>query len=79
MFWLNLETSFVVTVQTGSVTGAGTDANVYLTLNGDKNKITRRQLEKPESGKNPFENGNKDVFKFDEIDIGKVKLLSSFY
>ena len=48
---LNLETSFVVTVQTGSVTGAGTDANVYLTLNGDKNKITRRQLQKPESGK----------------------------
>lgn len=69
---LRLGTPYVVTVQTGSVNKAGTDANVYLTLNGDKNKIVRRQLQKPESGKDPFEKGNKDVFKFDEIDIGKV-------
>ena len=68
-----LETPFTITTQTGSVSGAGTDANVSITLNGDKNKITKYLLKKPEGGKNPFEKGQKDVFKFDEIDIGRVR------
>ena len=68
-------TPYVVTVQTGSETGAGTDAKVFITLNGDKNKITKRQLQKPEGGKDPFEKGGKDVFKFDELDVGKVRHL----
>ena len=61
-----------MTVQTGNVSSSGTDAKVFITLNGDKNKISRRQLDKPEGGKEPFEKGNKDVFKFDDTDIGKV-------
>lgn len=69
-----LDTPYVVTVQTGSVTGAGTDSKVFISLNGDKNKITKRQLEKPDGGANPFEKGKKDVFKFDDIDVGKVRL-----
>ena len=51
---------------------AGTDAKVYLTMNGDKSKVTKHQLQKPEGGKNPFEKGGKDVFKFNEADVGKV-------
>lgn len=70
-----LDTSYIVTVQTGSITGAGTDAKVFLSLNGDKNKITKYQLQKPEGGANAFEKGNKDVFKFDDIDVGKVRLV----
>ena len=68
----HIGTPFVVTVQTGSVNGAGTDAKVYLTMNGDKSKVTKYQLQKPEGGKNPFEKSNKDVFKFNEADVGKV-------
>lgn len=68
-----LGTPYVVTVQTGNVSSGGTDAKVFITLNGDKNKISRRQLDKPEGGKDPFEKGNKDVFKFDDMEIGKVR------
>jgi lipoxygenase homology domain-containing protein 1 len=54
------------------VNGAGTDAKVFLTMNGDKNKVMKYQLQKPEGGKNAFEKGNKDVFKFNEADVGRV-------
>ena len=57
--------------------GAGTDAKVYLTMNGDKSKVAKHQLEKPDGGKNPFEKGNKDVFKFNEADVGKVIVINS--
>ena len=66
-----------MTAQTGSVSGAGTDAKVFITFNGDKNKIVKHPLVQPEGGKNPFEKDSKDVFKFDEIDIGKVRWSSS--
>ena len=62
----------MVTVQTGSETGSGTDANVFISLNGDKSKISKRALKKPEDGKDPFEKGGKDIFKFDDVDVGKV-------
>ena len=65
-------TPYVVTVQTGNVASAGTDAKVSITLNGDKGKISKRVLQKPEGGKDPFEKANKDVFKFDDADIGQV-------
>ena len=65
-------TEFVVTTKTGSVSGAGTDAKVFITLNGDKKQIPKYQLQKPEGGKNPFEKDSKDVFKFNEAEVGKV-------
>ena len=61
-----------MTVQTGNATAAGTDAKVFITLNGEKSKIAKHPLQKSESGKDPFEKGNKDVFKFDDTDVGKV-------
>ena len=54
---------------------AGTDANVLISLFGDKNKIVKHPLKKPDSGKNPFEKGHKDEFSFDDEDIGKVCLI----
>jgi hypothetical protein len=72
-------TPYVVTVQTGNVTGAGTDAKVFLSFNGDKTKIAKHQLQKPEGGKNAFEKGNKDVFKFDEADVGKVRVSVDYH
>jgi PLAT/LH2 domain len=74
-FDLLLGTPYIVTVQTGSVMGAGTDAKVFLTMNGDKNKVMKYQLQKPEGGKNAFEKGNNDVFKFNEGDVGRVRSL----
>ena len=56
--------------------GAGTDAKVFVTFNGDKKQIPKHQLQKPEGGKNPFEKDSKDVFKFNEADVGKVRLPS---
>ena len=72
---LHLETEFIVTTQTGSPTGAGTDAKVFVSFFGDKAKILKRQMQKPEGGKNPFEKSSKDVFKFNEADVGKVRLV----
>ena len=69
-----VETEFVVTTKTGSINGAGTDAKVFITFNGDKKQIPKHQLQKPEGGKNPFEKDSKDVFKFNEADVGKVRL-----
>lgn len=71
-----LEIQYTVSVQTGSATNAGTDANVFITLVGDKNKITRHPLKKTDSGKNPFEKGHTDDFTFDHDNVGKVCLLN---
>ena len=68
----------MVTTKTGSANGAGTDAKVLVTFNGDKKQIPKHQLQKPEGGKNPFEKDSKDVFKFNEVDVGKVRLSLSF-
>jgi hypothetical protein len=65
----------VITVQTADINSSGTDANVFITLNGEKNKITRHPLEKSEGNKNPFEKGKKDQFKFNGIDIGQVSFV----
>ncbi len=67
-----LETQYTITVKTGSVMSAGTDANVYITLNGDKDKIVRQHLETPQSRQNPFEKNSKDDFTIEDIDIGSV-------
>jgi hypothetical protein len=67
-----LEARYTINVKTGSVMGAGTDANVYITLNGDKDKIVRQPLKTPQSRKNPFERNSKDDFIIDDIDVGSV-------
>ena len=52
---------------------AGTDANVFITLHGDKKKLIRKPLKKPVAGWNPFEAGQKDDFEFSDVDIGQVR------
>ena len=47
---------------------------MFITFNGDKKQIPKYQLQKPEGGKNPFEKDSKDVFKFNEADVGKVRV-----
>ena len=47
----------MVNVITGDVSGAGTDANVFLTIYGDKGDTGERKLHKSETHRDKFERG----------------------
>ena len=49
--------NYVVDVYTGDVRGGGTDANVFLTIFGDKGDSGERKLHKSETHSNKFERG----------------------
>ncbi|KAG8131287.1 hypothetical protein E2320_017865, partial [Naja naja] len=49
--------SYKVSVFTGDIYGAGTDANVYLTIYGDLGDTGERKLRKSETNTNKFERG----------------------
>ncbi|KAH3761318.1 hypothetical protein Pelo_6863 [Pelomyxa schiedti] len=61
-----------VEVCTGDRRGAGTDANVYVEIHGEKGVSRRRTLDK---AGNCFERKSIDVFGFEEIDLGPLKQL----
>lgn len=48
---------YKVSVRTGDMFGAGTDASVFLTIYGDLGDTGERKLAKSESNKNKFERG----------------------
>ena len=68
-------TSYKVTVRTGDVRGAGTDANVYVQLFGKEGDTGRLPLRQSENTKNKFEKGRADMFNVEAVDIGKVSIL----
>ncbi|CAF0762513.1 unnamed protein product [Rotaria sp. Silwood1] len=72
----NKNIEYTISVQTGSVQFAGTDANVFISLYGDKNKIVRYQLKNSVNNKNVFEKDQKDDFVFENIDIGQLKTIT---
>lgn len=49
--------TYVVEVFTGDVSGGGTDANVFITIFGDKGDSGERKLHKSETNKDKFERG----------------------
>ncbi len=57
-------------MKTGSVRGAGTDANVNLTIFGDTDNSGKRLLDNSE---NNFEKGKTDVFYIESLDLGELK------
>lgn len=65
--------SYKVVVHTGDVRGAGTDANVFCSIEGDKG---RTRMVKLESGRNDFERGAVDSFTFKEANVGKMLKLT---
>ena len=65
--------SFHVSVETGNVSGAGTDAKVSLKITGEKGDTGDRYLATAENRKNKFEKGNVDEFIIESDDIGKVR------
>ncbi|XP_070780971.1 lipoxygenase homology domain-containing protein 1 [Enoplosus armatus] len=68
-----LEThTYKVSVMTGDVYGAGTDANVFLTIYGDLGDTGERKLSKSETNSNKFERGSVDKFTIEAVDLGQV-------
>ncbi|TKS84776.1 Lipoxygenase -like proteiny domain-containing protein 1 [Collichthys lucidus] len=68
-----LEThTYQVSVMTGDVYGAGTDANVFLTIYGDQGDTGERKLSKSETNSNKFERGSEDKFTLEAVDLGIV-------
>lgn len=55
--WCPLAHTYNVSVRTGDIYGAGTDANVFLTIYGDLGDTGERKLRKSESNSNKFERG----------------------
>ncbi|KAI3361755.1 hypothetical protein L3Q82_002099 [Scortum barcoo] len=68
-----LEThTYKVSVMTGDVYGAGTDANVFLTIYGDLGDTGERKLSKSETNSNKFERGSVDKFTIEAVNLGQV-------
>ncbi|XP_076859680.1 lipoxygenase homology domain-containing protein 1 [Brachyhypopomus gauderio] len=68
-----LEThTYKVSVRTGDMYGAGTDAKVFLTIYGDMGDTGERKLSKSETNKNKFERGAVDKFNIEAVDLGQV-------
>uniref|UniRef100_A0A3B3CLJ0 Lipoxygenase homology PLAT domains 1b n=1 Tax=Oryzias melastigma TaxID=30732 RepID=A0A3B3CLJ0_ORYME len=63
---------YKVSVRTGDMYGAGTDANVFLTIYGDLGDTGERKLAKSENNKNKFERGEVDRFTIEAVDLGQV-------
>ncbi|XP_078332217.1 lipoxygenase homology domain-containing protein 1-like isoform X5 [Crassostrea virginica] len=70
------DVEYIVRVYTGKVTGAGTDANVFLTLFGTfKNNPLdsgERQLKTSSTNINKFESGKEDVFTIKAVELGSL-------
>uniref|UniRef100_A0A3Q4HDX9 Lipoxygenase homology PLAT domains 1b n=1 Tax=Neolamprologus brichardi TaxID=32507 RepID=A0A3Q4HDX9_NEOBR len=64
--------TYTVSVRTGDMYGAGTDANVFLTIYGDLGDTGERKLAKSENNKNKFERGEVDKFNIEAVDLGQV-------
>ncbi|XP_077594101.1 lipoxygenase homology domain-containing protein 1 [Stigmatopora nigra] len=68
-----LEThTYKVSVMTGDMYGAGSDANVFLTIYGDLGDTGERKLSKSETNSNKFERGSVDKFTIEAVDLGQV-------
>ncbi len=62
---------YKLTFKTGLQSGAGTDADVFISLYGSKGKVENIKLNL--SGKNIFEKGSKDIFTIDIIELGDIR------
>lgn len=61
-----------MTIKTGDKLNAGTDANVYVALHGDKGKTPRIALQDESQNFKRFERGRADKFVVQTADVGKV-------
>ncbi|KFQ27750.1 Lipoxygenase homology domain-containing protein 1, partial [Merops nubicus] len=69
--------TYKISVFTGDIYGAGTDANVFLNIYGDLGDTGERKLSKSETNFNKFERGQEDTFTLQAVDLGilyKIKI-----
>ncbi|KAH0627806.1 hypothetical protein JD844_008220 [Phrynosoma platyrhinos] len=64
--------TYKITVYTGDISGAGTDASVFLIIYGDLGDTGERKLSKSETCMNKFERGQEDMFTIKAVDLGTV-------
>ncbi|ESO97796.1 hypothetical protein LOTGIDRAFT_208950 [Lottia gigantea] len=64
--------TYTVNVITGDKSGCGTDANVFITVFGDRGDTGERKLHQSETHRDKFERKQTDVFKLEAVDLGKV-------
>ncbi|XP_032531612.1 lipoxygenase homology domain-containing protein 1 [Chiroxiphia lanceolata] len=64
--------TYKISVFTGDIYGAGTDANVFLNIYGDLGDMGERKLSKSETNFNKFERGQEDTFTIEAVDLGIV-------
>lgn len=64
--------SYHVSVKTGDISNAGTDANVHLKIFGTQGDTGLIKLKHSDNTMNKFERGRVDLFKIEQEDIGKV-------
>jgi hypothetical protein len=67
-----MSTVYRVVTDTGTASGAGTDADVYLTLYGDRTVGREQELD---NGDDNFENGASDTFRVEDDDLGNLVAL----
>ncbi|KAF6729132.1 Lipoxygenase homology domain-containing protein 1 [Oryzias melastigma] len=67
-----LESMYSLYIVIHTRTGAGTDANVFLTIYGDLGDTGERKLSKSETNSNKFERGSVDKFTIEAVDLGQV-------
>ena len=66
-----------MSVKTGDVFGAGTDADVHLKVFGEKGDTGEVQLVSSDNTSNKFERARTDNFRLELSDIGKVRTLAT--
>ncbi|XP_022094211.1 lipoxygenase homology domain-containing protein 1-like isoform X2 [Acanthaster planci] len=66
---------YVIHTYTGDVFQAGTDANVFINIYGEKGDTGERRLKDSETNMNKFERNQEDIFKMEAADLGGLKKL----
>ncbi|ELT98105.1 hypothetical protein CAPTEDRAFT_225952 [Capitella teleta] len=61
--------AYQIEVFTADKTGAGTDANVYVQLFGERGDTGKRKMLKSREEGNKFESGKKDIFEIEAVDL----------
>jgi hypothetical protein len=62
-----------ISTVTGNVSGAGTDANVFIIVYGERGDTGEQKLSKSATYRDKFERGHTDVFEVEAVDLGELK------
>ena len=71
-FVLCVDVDYHLTIRTGDIAGAGTDAPVFIQLIGDDGETERIELSPGGTGDKRFDRGRTDKFVIGTLDVGKV-------